>query len=118
MIESKNDLAIKYIIEEEQNSYIKSSSWMVIKRDKNEIPESCFQRNKLWAQHIFERLEQDDKTPLFIVIGDGHIAGFGGEKIGEDEKISFVRHLMENLNIKTLERFAQRQGWIETLSMD
>lgn len=94
----------------QQKISIKNYSWDFIKLAglRKRIPESAIARNQLWVNKIMSEhfsAPSESKTPIMIVIGNGHIAGF-------NEGFSFVRLLMESLKVKTLERFSNRNGWI------
>lgn len=81
---------------------IENYSWEVIKyKYTEEIPISAIKRNKLWVNVILQKLKEEVKMPLLIVIGDGHLVG----------NESFLSLLNTSLKCEKVERFVQNVGW-------
>ena len=62
----------------ERNSHNHLYSWDSLTANKENIPNSAIERNKLWANAIAEEVIKNphDNRPILTVVGMGHLAGF------------------------------------------
>ena len=100
-------------IRKENNRNIEKYSWrLFIDGGPDVLPLSCIKRNELWTNVMAKKLREPsaDMTPIFIVVGTGHLAGFSSG-------CSFIRLLMEELGVTELQRFKNDDGWITTITL-
>lgn len=79
----------------------KTRGWMSVNSSSNTIPESAIARNELWSNLICRLSHtsiKEDPHPYVIIVGDGHLAGFGEDK-------SFFSFLIKGMDPKKVERF-------------
>lgn len=93
------------ILDNTRKNYLSTGWECIYFEDFEYIPQSAFERNKLWAKN-FDLLD-DKKSNYLFVVGNGHLAGY-------TKKVSFLYYLQDLFKEK-LERFVnQSSSWEET----
>ncbi len=96
-------------VEGEINQAVFSYSWTLV-NDQIDFPQDVIDRNNDWADRVvnFIQGQQENMTPLLIVVGEGHLRNYGGnsflsilqnklnEEENEDNKVATVTRFSEN----------------------